>query len=365
MAGISVAYELSRRGRVCLLETENRPGLHATGRSAALFAPSYGGVTIRAVTRASRAFFDEPPIGFCEHPLLTQRGCLYLARSDQESQLTEMAQNIRASGGQMELMSGQEAMAYIPLLRPDYIAQAAFDSDAMDIDVDALQRGFLVGARNAGTVLVTNARVADVQRRRGIWTVALNLGKVSAPILINAAGAWADELARICAAHPLDLRPLRRTALVVDAPEGTDIRNWPAAIDVDELFYFKPDASRLLVSPADETPQSPGDAQPEELDIAIGVDRVQAALQIQIRRVSYSWAGLRTFSPDRVPVVGFDPDIAGFFWCVGQGGYGIQTAPAMARIAAAQATGESLPSDVVAEGLDASDLSPNRFDKRG
>jgi D-arginine dehydrogenase len=361
IAGCSLAHELARSARVCVLESESRPGLHATSRSAALFAASYGGPEIRAITRASRAFFDSPPGGFSDQPLLVKRGCLYIARADQGVRLGRMVAGIRASGGSVSVISAQEALGFVPLLRRDYLSGAALDSDAMDIDVHALQQGFLRGARAAGTVLMTNSKIGRVARRSGMWSVALNDGVVSAPVLVNAAGAWADEVAELCGAQPIGLQPLRRTALLVDAPVGLDIRSWPAVIDVDEMFYFKPDANRLLVSPADETPQSPGDAQPEEMDIAVGVDRVQAALDIEVRRVSHSWAGLRTFSPDRVPVLGFDPQVAGLFWCAGQGGYGIQTAPAMARMAAALLKHESLPADIAAEGLRAADLSPLRF----
>jgi D-arginine dehydrogenase len=179
--------------------------------------------------------------------------------------------------------------------------------------------------------------------------------------LVNAAGAWADSVAEGCGAGRLGLQPLRRTALLVDVPADVDINDWPAVIDADEMFYFKPEAGKLLLSPADETPDIPRDAYPDDLDVAIAVDRVQRALDLEVTRVSHSWAGLRTFSPDRAPVVGFDARVEGFFWCAGQGGYGIQTAPAMSRTAAALARGESVPLDVVEEGLIAADLSPLRF----
>jgi D-arginine dehydrogenase len=364
MAGCSLAYELARSARVCLLEAESRPGLHATSRSAALFAASYGGREIRAITRASRAFFDHPPSGFSDHPLLLERDCLYIARADQSARLGEMVTTLHASGGKIAVISRQEAFTRVPLLRKDYLCAAALDSDAMDIDVHALHQGFLRGARAAGAILMTDSKIDDVQHRGGVWSIALKEGLVSAPVLINAAGAWADEVAELCGALALGLQPLRRTALLVDPPGGIDIRRWPAVIDVDETFYFKPDATRLLLSPADETPQGPGDAQPEELDVAVAVDRLQTAVDIEVRRVSHSWAGLRTFAPDRVPVLGFDPHVAGFFWCAGQGGYGIQTAPAMARMAAALVKHESLPSDLAAEGLQAADLSPQRFKER-
>jgi D-arginine dehydrogenase len=251
----------------------------------------------------------------------------------------------------------------VPLLRAEYLAEAALDPDAMDIDVDALQQGFLRGARAAGATLITHTRVSHLERRGGVWCIEVSDGVISAPVLINAAGAWADEVAVACGARALGLQPLRRTALLIDPPAGVDIRDWPAVIDADEQFYFKPDAGKLLLSPADETPDVPRDVYPDDLDVAIAVDRVQAALDIDVHRVSHSWAGLRTFSPDRVPVVGFDPNVAGLFWCAGQGGYGIQTAPALSRTAAALAKNEGLPADIAAEGLAALDLSPGRFGK--
>jgi D-arginine dehydrogenase len=365
IAGASVAYELARVGTVCLIEAESRAGFHATGRSAALFAPSYGGREIRAATRASRGFFDQPPQGFAEYPLLAPRGCLYIARADQRNRLAQMAESIRGSGGRVVDIDPAEAKARVPLFRAGYLAAAAFDSDAMDIDVQALHQGFIRGARSAGATIRTGIKATSIRRQGGAWSVELNDGAARAPVLVNAAGAWADELADACGAHRVGLQPLRRTALLVDAPEGVEVRGWPAVIDADEEFYFKPDAAQLLLSPADEIPQEPGDAQPEELDIAIGVDRVQAALDIDVRRIRHSWAGLRTFAPDRVPILGFDLEVEGLFWCAGQGGYGIQTAPAMARTAAALATHNDLPRDILAEGLSARDLSPHRFAAAG
>jgi D-arginine dehydrogenase len=361
MAGASLAYELAATGKPCLIEGEDRPGIHATGRSAALFAPSYGGSAIRAITRASRDFFTAPPAGFADGPLLIDRGCLYIAREDQIDALHEMTDDIRASGGTMTPISTAEAYKQIPLLREGYVAEAAMDLDATDIDVDALHQGFLRGAKARGAELITNGWVRSVSYWDGLWTVELGDRTVRAPILINAAGAWADEVAGLCGAARRGLQPLRRTAVLIDPPADVDIRHWPAVIDSTEDFYFKPDAGKLLLSPADETPAEPGDAQPEELDIAIAVDRVQQAIDIEVRRVSHSWAGLRTFAPDRVPVIGYDGDRPGFFWCAGQGGYGIQTAPAMGRLAAALVRNEAVPADIAAEGVTAAELSPDRL----
>ncbi len=362
MAGASIAYELASTARVCTLEGEDRPGIHATARSAALFAPSYGGREIRALTRASRAFFDRPSAGFTEHPLLRARGCLYIARSDQLQQLDRMVTSIRASGGKVGMLDEQAATQRVCLLRAGYVAGAAFDADASDIEVDALHQGFLRGGRAAGAVLITGSWVTEPRRRNGVWSIELTDGQaVSAPVLVNAAGAWADTVAERCGVARLGLQPLRRTALLVDVPAGVDINDWPAVIDTDEMFYFKPEAGKLLLSPADETPDVPRDAYPEDLDVAVAVDRVQGALDLEVTRVRHSWAGLRTFSSDRAPVVGFDARVAGFFWCAGQGGYGIQTAPAMSRTAAALARHESMPVDVVEQGVVAADLSPSRF----
>ena len=362
IAGASVAYELARDRTVCLLEAEERPGLHATGRSAALFAPSYGGRAIRALTRASRAFFLAPPPGFSDTALLNARGCLYIARSDQHELLMELSSEIRASGGSLLDLPAQAAFERVPLLRRDYVAEAALDPEAMDIDVNAVHQGFMRGARAFGTTINTSHPLARVSRDGEQWLIQLDDGRViRTRVLVNAAGAWADQVALACGARPIGLQPLRRTALLVDPPAHADVRSWPAVIDSEELFYFKPDGGRLLLSPADETPAEPGDAQPDELDVALAVDRVEKALDIEVRRVTHSWAGLRTFAPDRAPVCGYDTRVSGFFWCAGQGGYGIQSSPAMARAAASLARGEPLPGDIAAEGLCPDDLSPARF----
>jgi D-arginine dehydrogenase len=361
IAGASIAYELAKTSRVCLVEGESRPGYHSTGRSAALFAPSYGGEEIRALTRASRGFFENPPRGFGDRALLGARGCLYIARSDQREQLAAMLHEIRRSGGRITELDAQAARMLVPLLRDDYLVAAALDSDAADIDVASLHEGYLRGARAAGARLVTDCPIGVAERHRGVWSLALGDDAITAPTLVNAAGAWADEFASQCGASRVGLQPLRRTAVLVDPPSGADMRRWPAVIDADEQFYFKPDAGKLLLSPADETPVPPCDVQPDDLDVAIGVDRVERALDLDVRRVHHSWAGLRTFARDRAPVIGFDAHVPGFFWCAGQGGYGIQSAPAFARTAAALVRGQTLPRDVLTEGLVADNLSPHRF----
>lgn len=360
IVGASVAHELARSARVCVIEGEARGGLHATGRSAALYDPAYGGAQFRVITRASRTFFTAPPEGFSEQALVRPRGCLYIARADQAGRLRERLDG-GASAVPISSISEADALSLVPLLRRSYVAAAAWCPHTMDIDVDALHQGFLRGARAGGARVVTNARLAGASRAHGVWSVDTPEGVLRAPVIVNAAGAWADEVASAVGARALGLRPLRRTALLIEPPPGVDVRRWPAVMDVDERFYFKPDAGRLLLSPADETPDRPRDAYPDDLDVAIAVDRVQAALDIEIDRVSHSWAGLRTFAPDRAPVVGFDPTIEGLFWCAGQGGYGVQSAPAMGRLAAALAQQGSVPADLAAEGLSSAAVSPARF----
>jgi D-arginine dehydrogenase len=273
-----------------------------------------------------------------------------------------MSREIRRSGGKLTELDARAARMLVPLLRDDHLVAGALDNDAMDIDVATLHHGYLRGARAAGAKLLTNCTVRAAERHGGRWSLVLGDDTVTAPALVNAAGAWADEVASICDASRVRLQPMRRTAVLVDAPTGVDVRDWPAVIDADEQFYFKPDAGKLLLSPADETPVPPCDVQPDDLDIAIGVDRVQRALHLEVRHIRHRWAGLRTFAPDRTPVVGYDSRVSGFFWCAGQGGYGIQSAPALARTAAALARGEEPPADVLTEGLVADNLSPHRFD---
>lgn len=361
IAGASLAFELARSARVCLIEGEDRPGYHSTGRSAALFAPTYGGDVIRALTRVSRAFYDAPPGGFSDYPLLRQRGCIFIAREDQRAHLSEMLDEIRRTGGSATAIAGERASERVPLLRKGYVDSAIVDEEAMDIDVDALHQGYLRGARAANARLITASHITQARRARGMWQVTVRDEVIEAPVIVNAAGAWADEFAASCGVRRVGLQPLRRTAALVAVPADVRISEWPAVIDVDEEFYFKPEAGKLLISPADKTPVAPGDAQPEDLDVAIAIDRVEAALAIDVKRVVRSWSGLRTFAPDCTPVVGFAPDAEGFFWCAGQGGYGIQTAPGLARTAASLAKGEALPGDIVAARVSAAGLHPGRF----
>lgn len=340
---------------------ETHCGTHTTGRSAALFAQGYGNATIRALTRASRSFFLQPPVGFGVAPLLTSRGALMIATNGQEERLSMLFEETAPDcPAETVRIGAAKAREIVPSLREDYVTDAFIDHSAMDIDVDALFQGFLRSARERGAQIIVGAPVERLERHAGLWRATTPRGVFEAPIVVNAAGAWADELAARAGVQTLGLVPKRRTALLVSPPEGVTVGSWPAVIDIDEAFYFKPSSSMLLLSPADETPTEPGDAQPEEIDIAIAVDRVQQAADIPVRRIAHSWAGLRSFFADKTPTVGWGEPMPGFLWLAGQGGYGIQTAPAMGHVAAAFVRGEPLPADILDEGLALGALSPSR-----
>ena len=356
IAGAAAAYELAVDRSVLLLEQEAQPGYHTTGRSAALFSETYGNAAIRALTAGSRRFYEHPPTGFTA-PLLSPRGVVMVARPDQAARLQAWVEAVSPAAS---AMTAAEVVARVPLLRPDYVGAGAFEPGAMDIDVHALHDGYLRGAKARGAVLVTDAGLASLTRNEAGWTVRSSVGTWAADTVVNAAGAWADQVAALAGAPPCGLQPMRRTAITVDLPPGVDAAGWPMVIDADEEFYFKPEGGRLLLSPADETPMPPCDVQPDELDIAICVDRVQRAADLPVRRVVHSWAGLRSFVPDRTPVVGFDPVVPGFFWLAGQGGYGIQTAPAMGRLVAALLARRDVPADLAEAGVEAAALAPGR-----
>lgn len=357
IAGASVAAALETRGRVVLLEMEDAPGHHATGRSAALFSMTYGPAPIRALSRASEAFYRSPPAGFADHPLLTPRGMVMPARADQldalEAEMTEIGPN-----GPAQIVDGARARELCPLLRDGYATAAMWDDAARDIDVNALHMGFLRQVRAAGGDLRLRASVTGLTRVGDAWEIETRAGSLRAGIVINAAGAWADELGAMAGAVRTGLQPKRRSAAIVDAPDGLDMTEMRMLVDIEEQFYLKPEAGKLLISPADETPTPPCDTWPDDMDIAIAVDRIETACDLSVRRIERSWAGLRSFVADGCPVVGFDPQAEGFFWLAGQGGYGIQTAPALGRFAAALVEGRTVPGDILDQGLDPSDLAP-------
>ena len=360
IAGASFAYEVAESASVVVLERELHAGYHSTGRSAALFSEIYGNETIRALSRASREFLVYPDREFCDADLLQPRGVLYIGTAQQRSavQALHYAPDVSEY---LEGLSTQQALAFVPVLRPEYAAHCLYERAAMDIEAATLHQSYIKGLRRRGGRIVANCEISAIESSAERWSVKLGNETFRAPVLVNAAGAWADQIASLAGVSPIGLEPRRRTAVLIQSPTGRRIERWPMVMDIEESFYFKPDAGKLLLSPADESPCAPCDAQPEELDVAIAVDRVERATTLTIRHVSHQWAGLRTFAPDRSPVVGYDPTHRGFFWLAGQGGYGIQTAPALSRVAAALAMHRPIPPDIREQGVQPHALSPDRL----
>jgi D-arginine dehydrogenase len=361
MAGAAAAAHLAQDRRVVLLERESQPGYHSTGRSAALFTETYGNRAIRTLTGAGREFYLAWADGFADHAILKPRGALMFAMPGQETQLDEAWVELSSLDPRVRRLDATAAREMVPVLRLDHVIGAIFEPDAMDIDVHELHQGYLRRLRQRGGRVITDAEVRALARQNGGWIAATPAGNFAAPIVVNAAGAWADVVAERAGLRPIGLVPKRRTALTVAPPAEIDTAIWPMTLDIGETFYFKPDAGKLLVSPADETPMPPCDVQPEELDVAIAIDRLMRATTIEVTRVERKWAGLRSFVADKTTVCGFDPLAEGFFWLAGQGGYGIQTAEGMARCAVSLINDGNLASDIAVKGLDASVLSPARF----
>ena len=361
IAGASVGYWLAPHARVTVLERESQPGYHSTGRSAALFMESYGTPQVRALTMASREFLERPPAGFAEHPLLSPRGALIVAAPGQEAALHAQWRVLQEISPRARLLDVQQTRHLVPVLRPEKVAAAVHEPDAADMDVHAIHQGYLRGLRRAGGEVICDAPVTAIERTGSLWRVTAGAQVHEAPVLINAAGAWADELARLAGIRPIGLQPRRRSAFIFAPPDGLRVVGWPMAIGVGEDWYFKPDAGMLLGSPANADPVAPQDVQPEELDIALGIDRIQEMTTLAIRRPTRTWAGLRSFVADGDLVGGVDPAAEGFFWLAAQGGYGIQTSAAMGEGCAALARGLPLPDRLARFGLTAAMLSPTRL----
>ncbi|MFJ4371871.1 NAD(P)/FAD-dependent oxidoreductase [Pseudomonas japonica] len=363
IAGASTGYWLANHGKVLLLERETLPGYHSTGRSAALYTAAYGTPQVRALTLASRAFFDQPPAGFAEHPLLMPRGEMTVDFDGNAEELQRQFDSARACVPEMQLLSADEACARLPVLRREKVHGALYDPSASDIDTDALHQGYLRGIRRQQGEIHGDCEVLALQRDgEGQWLVQTTRGQFRAPVLINAAGAWADQIGELAGAKALGLQPKRRAAFIFEAPADIDSHDWPMLVSLDESFYMKPDAGMLLGSPCNADPVEPHDVQPEELDIATGIYLIEEATTLSIRRPFRTWAGLRSFVADGDLVAGFDPRVDGLFWVAAQGGYGIQTSPAMGQASAALVRGEPLPESLAAFGLSAAQLSPARLD---
>jgi D-arginine dehydrogenase len=360
IAGASIAYELQSRGRTLLLEQEPLPGHHTTGRSAAFSVESYGNRVVRLLTRAGRSFLIDPPEGFAPVPLAKRCPMLWIARPEQLQQLAERAQCIVTAGTESLEVSAAEARSMCPVLREEQIAMGLVEERALHIDVAALLDGYLAGFRTSGGELVTRAAVTDLCSIRDSWEIHTGDTRHHAGVIVNAAGAWADEIGALAGVRPVGLVPLRRTAITFDPPDGVDIAQWPCVIDAGEEFYLKPEGAQLLASPCDETPFAPCDVSADEFEVALAADRVMRATTLEIRHIQHRWAGLRSFVADRAPVIGMDPEVPGLCWLAGQGGSGIMTAPSAARAATSLIVDGALPADLKTLGITPEMLAPSR-----
>ncbi|WP_424321978.1 NAD(P)/FAD-dependent oxidoreductase [Gordonia sp. (in: high G+C Gram-positive bacteria)] len=373
IAGVSIAYELAEHRSVAIVERESTLAFHTTGRSAATFLESYGNSTVRAITRASRDFFLSPP-DFVDGPLIADLPLLIVANDTEVPGLREQYRTVHGpAASTIELVNGASAEALNPMLRPGYTALAMVDYGSLELDVHGLHQGYLRGLRQRGGVVKRSAGVVAARREGSLWVLTDAAGNEHrACTVVNAAGAWCDEVATTFGAAPIGIAPLRRTAFMVPAPRDLPSASASAVnrtmtavnrtmtMSASEDFYFKPDGAGFLCSPADETLTMPSDAKPDDLEIARAIERLNEATLLAVRSVSASWAGLRSFTVDRSPAVGPDPTVDGLFWFVGQGGYGIQMAPALARAGASLLAEGDLPDNLLATGVTAAGLAPDR-----
>ncbi len=360
ISGAAAACELSTHGTVAVVDAESRAGYHSTGRSAAMYTPNYGGALIRKICRLSHTFLDDPPADFCSQPLLQNRGMMTVASPGQEQ---AMALKLAEGGSDYVALDAEQTLAMAPFLRREKVQGAIYEAAVAAIDVDALHQGFLGGMRRQGGTLLLEHGVTGLHRQVDGWEVVLGDRRIQARIVINAAGAWADAIGRMAGAVSVGLVPKRRTAILIDHPEGVDPARVPAIDFVGINHYIIPYAGQLMVSPGDETPVEPQDIQTDDMEVAVLVDWLENQTNIEIRRLNHQWAGLRSFVHDGAPVVGFDPIAEDFFWLAGQGGYGIMMSSSLARATKSLITERQLPRDFSAAGIGEWEISPARIGK--
>lgn len=364
MAGISAAYRLAPHCSVLILEQESQPAYHTTGRSAAMFMETYGTEQVRALTRASRTFFEKAvDSSFSPTPLLSERGCIYVASPEYKQELNDFYEELSAhSADNVELLDKDEVMRMAPFMRPEKVAGAVYEEHAKDIDVNVMLLSFLSGARAHGAEFRHSTSLESAQQIDGIWHIQTNQGNtLLAHTVLNAAGAWVDVVAERCGIKAIGFIPCRRSAFTFDAPAEIDLKNLTMVTDLMEKYYFKPDAGQFLGSPSNVDPTDPHDVVAEELDIASGIYHIEENTTLSISRPNHTWAGLRTFSPDKDLVIGRDPLNKDFFWLAGQGGYGIQSAPGVSELVCCLLLNKELTTELIKEGVKPERISPARF----
>jgi D-arginine dehydrogenase len=359
VSGAAAAWQLAALGSTILLEMEDQPGYHSSGRSASLYTPNYGPALVRAICQAAGTFFDAPPPGFAAHPLLTPRGALTLGIDDPEGAIDAMLEDAPPEHP-IEEISLERAVELCPLIRPGVFRRAIYEPGVMDMDAAAIHQGYLRGFKAQGGRLAVSSAVTALERSAGAWTAATGSERFRAPVVVNAAGAWADRIGALAGLPRIGLQPCLRTVILVDVPPAFCKPTQPVGEVIETWHYFKPEAGRILASPGDETPVDPMDAYPDDMVIAELADYLERHTLLKIDRIQQSWAGLRSFVPDHCPVVGLDPRAEGFFWLAGQGGYGIMMSPVLGRATACLVETGALPEDLKERGLTPADLAPGR-----
>ncbi|TFI59698.1 FAD-binding oxidoreductase [Sphingomonas parva] len=364
IAGLSAAAHLARHMRVTVIEAEDALGYHSSGRSVSFSHYGIGNAAVRGLTAWSRSFYEAQPAGFCDTPLARPVPTIYLAREETLPALEALHAEMARFTDAVRWIGPAEIEALCPVVRTGagQAVKAVLDPTGLKLDADALLQSFARQVRAAGSEILTGQRIAAIEATGEGWRVRSEGGESrTARILVNAAGAWGDRMAALAGVAPIGLQPKRRTIIVVDPPAGTDVSAWPFVHSAGGDFYMLPEAGQILVSPVDEVEDDPCDARPEDYDVALAAHQLEQYTTLPVPRIAHRWAGLRSFVADRVPTAGFDREAPGFFWLVGQGGYGLQTAPAMAAIVEALITGSAWPEGLDALGVGPAQVTPDRL----
>jgi D-arginine dehydrogenase len=354
IAGLSCAAALSQRASVVVIEMESTLGYHATGRSAAIYTECYGAEPIRRLSLASKAYFLDRPI-----PLGSPRGVLFVAPSGGTALIDDFYRTFSPLVPDLTVLSPDDVSTLVSIISEDTTAGGVLEPEAFDLDVHGILASYSTTVRDHGGAIVTGSPASSPVRHQGQWRIASGEGEILAGTVVNAAGAWGDRVAFLFGVEPLGLTPLKRSAFTFDP--GFPTADWPMVVNISETWYIKPEGPHLLGSAASEIPQDPSDARPDEIDVALGIQRITDATTLGIRAVKNQWAGLRTFTPDRVPAVGRDRTVESFFWLVGQGGYGIHTSPAMGSLAAGLLLDGRVPDELKNYDITAEMFDPRRF----